>query len=73
MPWYSYKLDGWYIAVDAVNQHDAAKHIKSAAPGAEYQGELNPPTMQFASTATAMVTERREEEIRNRARTMYYD
>jgi hypothetical protein len=65
MPWYSYKLGGWQIAVDAINRQDAAQHIKRAAPGAEYQSEFNPPHMVNTwSMATAMVTERRDAEIR---------
>jgi hypothetical protein len=64
LSWYSYKRGGWQIAVDAINQHDAAQHIKHAAPGAEYQGEFSPPSMNFPSIATAMVTARRDEEIR---------
>ena len=66
MPWYAYKRGGWQIAVDAINQRDAAQHIKHAAPGAEYQGEFTPPSMTSGKTsmATAMVTERREAEIR---------
>ena len=64
MSWYSYKRGGWQIAVDAINQRDAAQHIKHAAGGAEYQGEFIPPSMNNPSIATAMVTERREAEIR---------
>jgi hypothetical protein len=65
MTWYSYKRGGWQIAVDAINQKDAAQHIKQHAPGAEYQGEIwILPTMENPSMATAMVTLRREEEIR---------
>jgi hypothetical protein len=66
MPWYAYRHGGWQIAVDAINQRDAAQHIKSAATGAEYQGEFVPPRMSSGtmSLATAMVTARREVEIR---------
>ncbi len=68
MAWYSYKRGGWQIAVDAVNQQDAAKHIKLFAPGAEYQGKLNPPSMEYPSMATAMTTPARQEQITNAAR-----
>ena len=62
-PWYSYQLGGWQIAVDATGQHDAAQHIKRNAPGAEYHGKMNPPSMLNPSTATAMTTPARQEEI----------
>ncbi|MBC8508880.1 MAG: hypothetical protein H8D34_28830 [Chloroflexi bacterium] len=66
MPWYSYKSGGWQIAVDAINQRDAAQHIKIIAPGAKYMGEFTPPRMTSGaiSMATATATERREAEIR---------
>ena len=66
MPWYSYERNGWLIAVDAISQHDAAKFIKVAVPGAQYQGVLNPPLMKSASMATAMVTPERDAQIRSR-------
>ena len=62
MPWYSYKRGGWEIAVDAINQRDAAQHIERNAYGAEYQGEFTPPTRTY-SMATAMTTARRQEQI----------
>jgi hypothetical protein len=66
MSWYSYKCGGWQIAVDAINQRDAAEHIKIYAPEAVYQGEFNPPSMANPSTATAMTTARRQEIISRR-------
>ena len=66
MPWYWYKRGGWEIAVDAVSQRDAAQHIARHAPGAEYHGQYTPPTMQNPSIATAMVTAKRDEQIRSR-------
>ena len=63
MPWYSYSRGGWQIAVDALNQHDAAQHIRRVAPGAVYQGKLNPPSMKNPSLATAMVTPDRDRQI----------
>lgn len=68
MTWYLYKRGGWTIAVDAINSQDAASHIKINAPGAEYQGVYNPPRMQNASMTTAMVTTKREEQIRTNCR-----
>ena len=68
MPWYSYKRGGWQIAIDALNQRDAAQHIKRVAPGAIYQGKLNPPSMKNASLATAIVTPARDVEIRENSR-----
>ena len=67
MTWYAYKRGGWQIAVDAINQHDAAQYIKRAAPGAEYQGEFTPPSMAHPSMATAMVTPKWDAEIRAKA------
>jgi hypothetical protein len=49
-----------------MNLRDAAQHIKHAAPGAKFEGELHPPTAPNWSMATAMVTERRDEQIRAR-------
>lgn len=63
MPWYAYKSGGWYIAVDALNQRDAAQHIKRAAPGATFEGEYHPPPAPKWSNYTAMVTASREEQI----------
>ena len=63
MTWYSYKRGGWEIAVDATSKQDAAAHIKIHALGAEYQGEYNPPTAPNYSTATAMTTAKRQEQI----------
>jgi transcriptional regulator of nitric oxide reductase len=64
MPWYSYKRGGWDIAVDAINQRDAAQHIKTQAPGAVFRGQITPPTWNSPSMATAMVTARRDNQIR---------
>ena len=64
MPWYAYKSGSWNIAVDALNQRDAAQHIKHAAPGATFEGIYQPPTAPKFSNYTAMVTERRDEQIR---------
>lgn len=63
MPWFLYKLGAWEIAVDAINQQDAAQHIKRHAPGAEYQGPFTPPSMARPSSATAMTTARRQAQI----------
>ena len=68
MSWYAYRLNNWLIAVDAMNQRDAAQHIKRAAPGAVFEGEIRPPSAPSWSVATAMITERREEQIREALR-----
>jgi len=64
MMWYAYRLGNWEIAVDAINQRDAAQHIKRAAPGAQFEGEYHPPVAPKWSNYTAMVTEQREKQIR---------
>lgn len=73
MPWYAYKLGGWEIAVDAMNQRDAAQHIKLAAPGAVFEGIFNPPVAPNWSMRTAMVTERRDEQIHARCAKFFAD
>ena len=68
MPWYWYKQGGWEIAVDAVSKADADQHIKINAPGAKYIGVGEPTPMYSGwSTATAMTTARRQEEISAKA------
>ncbi len=67
MPWYAYKRGGWQIAVDAIDVMDAGRHIRKHAPGAQLQGEFEPPTWDSPSQATAMVTERRQAQISERA------
>lgn len=61
--WYWYKLGGWEIAVDAVSRRDADNHIRIHARGAKFQGEAYPPISPNWSTATAMVTTKRQELI----------
>jgi hypothetical protein len=68
MPWYWYKRGGWEIAVDAISRQDANQHIKRHATGAVFQGEFTPPSMQHPSIATAIVTDRRQEQISNTIR-----
>jgi hypothetical protein len=63
MPFYWYKRGGWEIAVDAVSRQDANHHIHRWAYGAVFQGEWKPPTMLHPSTATGMITSRRQEQI----------
>ena len=64
MPWYAYHRGGWQIAVHAINQRDAAQHIKRSAPGATFDGEMfSLPTWNNPSPATAMITERVQEII----------
>ena len=63
MPWYMYKRGGWEIAVDAINAQDAGATIKVQAPGAQYQGEFTPPSWDHPSMATAIVSEKRQEQI----------
>ena len=63
MPWYSYQLGGWQIAVDAINAQDAHKHIAIHARDAQYKGVFSPPSMANPSMATAMTTARRQEQI----------
>jgi hypothetical protein len=67
MPWYLYKRGGWEIAVDAMNAQDAAKTIKIQAPGAQFQGEFTPPSWDAPSMATAIVSDKRQAQIRWRA------
>lgn len=68
MAWYWYRRDGWQIAVDATSRRDAQNHIAIHAPGAEYQGEMTPPSMENPSIATAMTTASRQAEISERIR-----
>ncbi len=68
MPWYLYRRGGWQIAVDAVNAQDAAKTVRMQAPGAQLQGEFTPQTWDHPSMATAIVSERRQAQISERAR-----
>ena len=70
MPWFQYKLGHWVIAVDAINQRDAARFIRQAAPGASYEGRMFPPPASSKewSNATAMITGRRQQQV-----TEYFD
>lgn len=68
MSWYRYKRGGWEIAVDAINIQDAAKTIREQAPGAQFVGEFTPPTWDHPSMATAIVSERRQQQITQRAK-----
>lgn len=68
MPWFHYQRGGWEIAVDAVSQRDAAEHIKRQSPEAEYLGEWQPSTTGAYSTATAMTTAKRQDQITNHLR-----
>lgn len=70
MPWYSYHRGGWQIAVDAMNQRDAAKFMAREVPDAVYDGPYDPPTTGPYSVATAFVTPRRQEIISAKVRKM---
>lgn len=68
MPWYLYRRGGWQIAVDAMNAQDAAQTVRMQAPGARLEGEFTPATWDHPSMATAIVSERRQAQISERAR-----
>lgn len=68
MPWYIYQRGGCQIAVDAINIQDAAKTVMMQAPGAQLLGEFTPPSWDHPSMATAIVSEKRQAQITQRAR-----